>query len=160
MEGGAHFSSCGKYRYFLRRCWDPTKPEVTFIGLNPSTATGSIDDPTIRRCIGYAKRWGFGRLSVINLFALKTTQPKKLLAHPHPIGRENDYWIQKITLTSDLNIVCWGNHGAFLERDRAVLAMIPKPFCLKHNRSGQPAHPLYLSYSAEPFPFLESNTAS
>ena len=160
MESGALFSSCGKYRYSLWRGWNPTKPKVTFIGLNPSTATESIEDPTIRRCIGYAKRWGYGRLSVVNLFAFRATQPEILLAHPQPIGRENDYWIQHMVSESDLNIVCWGNLGAFLGRDRSVLAMIPKPYCLKLNRSGQPAHPLYLPYSVEPFPFRESNRAS
>ena len=78
IESGAHFSPCERYRYRLWRCWDASKWKLAIIGLNPSTATHEEDDPTIRRCIGFAKRDGYGGLLMLNLFALRSTDPKGL----------------------------------------------------------------------------------
>lgn len=72
----ADFSACGTYRYALRKIWLPAAPQVLFIGLNPSTADEKSDDPTIRRCLGFARSWGYGGLIVANLFAYRTTAPQ------------------------------------------------------------------------------------
>lgn len=89
MIKSAIISECGKYRYSLSRIWDENKANVLFIMLNPSTADGDVDDPTIRRCIGFAKSWGYGGIYVGNLFAYRATDPKELLKVENPIGFEN-----------------------------------------------------------------------
>jgi len=143
-----------RYRYMLERTRKPrpTRAEsVTFIGLNPSTADETHDDPTIRRCIGFMQSWGYQRLIVVNLFALRATQPADLRNARRPIGPNNDAAIAQAIKRSALTIVCWGNHGNWLDRDQAVLAMLnKKTHCLQINKSGAPAHPLYQPASREP----------
>jgi len=78
VKGSASISRDGRYRYALRRVWDPRNPSVLFIGLNPSTADHQQDDPTIRRCIRFARDWGFGELIAANLFAFRTKSPRLL----------------------------------------------------------------------------------
>src|SRR5690606_18576726 len=95
MNGTARFSPCGQYRYLLTRpipapFWKPDAGEAVFVMLNPSTADASEDDPTIRRCIGFAKEWGCTGLTVANLYALRSTDPKGLWKHRDPVGPEND----------------------------------------------------------------------
>ena len=80
MKSGAIFSSCRKYRYALWRNWDETKPCVMIIGLNPSTADENENDPTITRCINFAKSWGYGGVCVTNLFAYCATVPSDMKA--------------------------------------------------------------------------------
>lgn len=93
MTGGAHLSACGAYRYALRRTWDPARPAALFVGLNPSTADAERDDPTTRRCVRFARDWGFGGLLVGNLFAYRATRPRDLRAAAEPVGPENDWWL-------------------------------------------------------------------
>jgi hypothetical protein len=75
---GAEFSDCGTYRYALWRTWNALQPGVLFVGLNPSTADATTDDPTIRRCIGFAKRWGYGGITMANVFAYRATDPREM----------------------------------------------------------------------------------
>lgn len=156
LEAAAHFSPCGRYRYTLQRSWDAGGPAVLFVGLNPSTADAERNDPTIRRCIGYAKNWGFGRLVVANLFALRATDPRDLLAASEPVGPENDRWLAKCQAEADLVVAAWGNHGVHLGRSAAVLRELKNPHCLRINASGEPAHPLYLPGDLAPFPLPET----
>ena len=104
MEKGAILSTDRKYRYVLTRIWDETKPTVVFIGLNPSIADEEKDDQTIRKCIGYSKRWGNGKLIMVNLFAFRSTGPSLLKRVEDPVGPENDSYIQKYVSESDLVI--------------------------------------------------------
>ena len=90
LESTADFSFCGQYRYTLTRVWSLERGLVLFVGLNPSTADAERDDPTVRRCVGYARRWGFGGVLVANLFAYRATDPRDLLAVSYPIGPRND----------------------------------------------------------------------
>jgi hypothetical protein len=143
VNKNATFSDCRKYRYALSRTWDGKKKTVLFIGLNPSTADENIDDPTIRRCINYAQNWGYGSLLMVNLFAYRATIPTELKNVKNPIGNDNDLHITELLKKADLAVATWGNEGSLLNRDKDVKKIIPKLMCLKINKSGQPAHPLY-----------------
>ena len=141
----AIFSSCRTYRYSLSRIWDKKKKYVLFIGLNPSTANEEEDDPTIRRCVIYAKNWGYGGIMMVNLFAYRTSLPSNLKKVKYPVGKDNDKYIVTLSKKADITIAAWGNNGNLYSRDKQVLELIPILMCLKLNKSGQPAHPLYLS---------------
>ena len=140
----ANFSSCRKYRYSLSRIWDKQKKFVLFIGLNPSTADEGMDDPTIRRCSGYAQHWGYGGFMIVNLFAYRTTFPSNLKKVKCPVGSENDKYIIKLSKKADITVAAWGDNGNLYNRDKQVLSLVPNLVCLKINKSRQPAHPLYL----------------
>ena len=145
MNTNAQFSSCRRYRYTLWRVWDEGKPHVAFIGLNPSTADASQDDPTIRRCMGFARDWGYGGLLMLNLFAFRATDPAELLKARDPIGPDNDHFINTLAPTAARVVAAWGNHGQHLNRAAAVRGSVPELYALKINQSGEPGHPLYLS---------------
>lgn len=147
----ATISVCEKYRYDLFRIWDMTTDHVTFIGLNPSTADEETDDPTIRRCIAYAKSWGYGGIRMVNLFAYRATEPKDMMGADDPIGSQNDNLLKGArTHPRSLIIAAWGNHGSFQGRDIAVRKIVGGLHYLKLNKSGQPAHPLYLRADLKP----------
>ena len=150
MEKSAILSADRKYRYVLTRIWDEAKPTVVFIGLNPSTADEKTDDPTIRKCIGYAKRWGYGKLIMVNIFAFRSTDPSLLKRVEDPIGPDNDSYIQKCVSESNSVIACWGKHGKLLNRDKVLMDSLPNLVCLKRNKNGTPHHPLYLSKDVTP----------
>ena len=140
----ATFSSCRTYRYSLSRVWDKKKKYVLFIGLNPSTANEEADDPTIRRCVNYAKDWGYGGFMMVNLFAYRTTLPSNLKKVKYPVGSKNDKYIVILSKKADITVAAWGNNGNLYSREKHVLHLVPSLMCLKINKSGQPAHPLYL----------------
>ena len=144
-RGGAVFDASGVYRYGLWREWDAARPAVAFVMLNPSTADGERNDPTIRRCLGFARSWGFGRLEVVNLFALRATNPAQLAQHPEPIGPENDDHIRAAISTATTVVAAWGTHGELGGRDTAVSRLLPSSACdLGRTRAGHPRHPLYV----------------
>lgn len=148
----ARFSSCKRYRYRLEREWNEGRGTVLFIGLNPSTADHRRDDPTIRRCVRFARDWGYRRMQIVNLFAYRATYPEDLLTAADPVGSSNDRWISSSHKEADLTVACWGNHGMHLQRDRIIRKRLDRLHCLRMNRSQQPAHPLYLKASLRPRP--------
>lgn len=150
----ARFSKCRQYRYALWRSWDERGPQVMFIGLNPSTADAKSDDPTIRRCIRFAQDWGFGSLCMVNVFAYRSTDPSRLREIENPVGRFNDRIIRHLQRDCQKVILAWGNHAEWQQRYLEVRRLIKQPYCLKVNKSGQPAHPLYLSADLQPTPYL------
>ena len=150
MNTGANFSACRKYRYVLWRKWDTSKPYALFIGLNPSTADEIEDDPTINRCINYARDWGYGGLYMANLFAFRATNPDDMMSASDPVGPDNDSWIKKLSHDASIVIAAWGNDGSYNGRSKEVVSMIPSLMCLKINKTGEPAHPLYQPGSATP----------
>ena len=160
MQRFAQFSSCRKYRYVLERKWDNALPNVLFIGLNPSRADENSDDPTIRRCINFAKTWGFGGFRIVNLFAFCSHDPQELFKAKDPVGVKNDRILKKYISTEEDTILIWGNHGNFLKRNEKVLKLIKKPLCLKINKNGAPAHPLYLKSTLKPIPYIFENENS
>ena len=153
----AVLSDCKKYRYSLSRVWDDNKPRVLFIMLNPSTADAENDDPTIRRCIGFAKYWGYGGLYVVNLFSLRATNPKDLLTAPFVVGVENEKWFRRMSALAHLVVCAWGNSLIVdklqkrLDHTWKPLSWISKPLhYLELSNDGTPKHPLYLPKTLKP----------
>jgi hypothetical protein len=147
----AVLSPCRLYRYELWRCFAPG-PTVAFVGLNPSTADETTDDATIRKCVGFAKRWGYGSLVMVNLFAWRATDPRDMLKVADPVGPLNDATLRRLYATVGILIAAWGNDGKHLGRDKAVMEMLPNLHCIKRNKDGSPAHPLYQPGNSTPFP--------
>ena len=133
---------------------------VLFIGLNPSTADSTKDDPTLRRCVHFAQSRGYGSVSIVNLFAYRSTDPKVLLRLEEPSGPKNDLWIRKLAKISDIVIAAWGNVGSINDRSRHVLDLVPHLYCLKVNRTGEPSHPLYLPRTCRPVRFAVTKPSS
>lgn len=149
----AYLSHDGRYRYVLRRVWDDEKPTITWVMLNPSTANADTDDHTIRKCMAYARRWGAGSIHVVNLYALRATDPRELWTADDPVGG----WANELALVAALNecdpvrgdrvIVAWGTNarpdrvGRFADvaRDAGVTL-----HALRITRSGAPGHPARL----------------
>lgn len=147
MEMSAEISACRRYRYALWRKW-AAGPQVLFLMLNPSIADGSVDDPTIRRCIGFARSWGFGSLAVGNLFAVRTPDPIVMKRSSSPVGPENDARLRELQDSASLVVAAWGNDGAFRGRSDAVRGFLRAPHVLGLTRLGQPRHPLYVASTA------------
>lgn len=119
-----------------------------FIGLNPSTADETKDDPTVRRCIGFAKRWGYGGIYMLNLFAFRSTDPKKLLEVPNPYGPENSQFLRMYAESAGVIVAAWGAFPLARERGRFVEGIVTHPlYCLGTTKSGAPRHPLYVPYT-------------
>jgi hypothetical protein len=168
-ERGAWFSDCRTWRYALWRDWrdltvsslDTTRPSryLNFLMLNPSTADERTNDPTVERCERRARKLGYDGLLVTNLFAFRATDPKVMRAAADPIGPDNDEAILLTASRSELVICAWGAHGAFRHRSKQVLALLREAGCgdklraLKVSGSGEPWHPLYLSYDLMPIVF-------
>jgi hypothetical protein len=153
MRAGATIDVTGLYRYWLWREWDSASLKVGFVMLNPSRADGAMDDPTIRRCIGFARSWGYGGLEVVNLFAYRTANPRELRQAVDPVGQDNDIYLRSLVQRVDRIILAWGNWGNWQGRDRAALALLgdsTKLYCLDWTKTGQPKHPLYLRASCLP----------
>lgn len=148
----AHLSPTGMYRYSLTRVWDGTLPQLGWIMLNPSTADAEVDDPTIGKCMGFARRGGYGGIAVANLFAFRATDPKDLKRSPEPIGPDNDAWISWTLGACHHTVLAWGAHGSFLGRSKEINEMIDTLGCgsatyaLARTKDGEPRHPLYLPY--------------
>lgn len=151
----AVLSPDGLYRYTLTRELSDDPRTVNFVMLNPSRADHEVDDPTATRCIGYARRWGFGRLVLTNLFALRSTDPKALRSASDRIGPDNDRHLVEQARGASLVVCAWGNDGALGERWRRVVKLLTEAgvtlHALKLTGQGRPSHPLYLPGDAVPF---------
>ena len=151
MHSGAIIT--GNYRYLLWREWSSSRPTISFIMLNPSRADAEINDPTITRCINFAKSWGYGRLEVVNLFAYRTPHPSLLKQVAEPIGKDNDRYILESVARSDRVILAWGNHGSWQKQDIYTLKLLKNYtnlYSLGITKQGCPCHPLYLRSTVKP----------
>lgn len=126
---------------------------AAFICLNPSTADETNDDPTVRRCIRYAKAWGMSGMFMLNIFAYRATDPKEMMTQDDPVGPYNDMYIKNRTSISTIVIAAWGTHGVYKNRETEIMKMLPDLKCLKVTKDGHPAHPLYLKKDLEPISF-------
>jgi hypothetical protein len=152
---GALISPCGRYRYRLWRLWDPHLPVMVWVMLNPSTADADVDDPTIRKCIGFAKAQRHGGIFVVNLFAWRATDRTELTRVADPIGPENDAHIRWACAAPILATIVagWGSDRFARPRATTVSVMISGAVardikCFRRSASGAPWHPLYLPYSS------------
>ena len=158
MKRGAVFSECRRYRYALWRIWDEDMRYAMFICLNPSTADEAKDDPTVRRCAGFTRSWGYGGLYMANLFAYRSTDYRALKGGQDPVGPETDEWLRRLAQEAGVIVAAWGNQGSYRDRDWAVVEMFPDLCCLALTKHGQPGHPLYLKGDLRPTPLhLERN---
>lgn len=159
----AVLSPCGTYRYHLRREWLTGEGTACWIMLNPSTADAELDDPTIRRVVGFSQRWGFAAAEVVNLYAYRATDPKAMRAAERSgvdvVGPDNDDWIVEAAYDARLVIAGWGAHEpAGSARSMAVVELLAdragqRAWSLGVSRSGQPRHPLMLGYDTEREPW-------
>lgn len=138
----ALFSADREYRYWLYRNWNESKPVAACIGLNPSTANERTDDPTIRRLKSILNNHGYGGFYMLNLFALVSVYPTRLLTHENPIG-DNEHWIETLTNARDV-IFCWGAFPQAKNRAQEVINRFPYAKCFGQTSDGSPKHPLYL----------------
>ena len=128
---------------------------MAFVLLNPSTADAEQNDPTLRRCIGFARHWGFGTLEVVNLFAYRTPHPAALRLARDPVGPDNDRHLLAALGRAELLVTAWGVHGAWRGRDREVARLLldqekspgKSLHCLGLTKGGFPRHVLYLERS-------------
>lgn len=158
----AVFSPCRQYRYRLSRQFGMGDRTVAFVGVNPSIADEAINDATIRKMCGFAMRWGFDRIEVVNLFAWRSTDVHQLARVADPIGPENDIHIVNALADANRTVVCWGSlHKLPLRlcdrvlQVREIVAAAGVDVCqLGTTKNGDPRHPLMLSYKTELEPWL------
>lgn len=159
VERAAELSDDGLYRYWLARRWDGDDQDahpVTWVMLNPSTADHQVDDNTIRRCMGFTDQFGYVAMAVVNLFALRSRDPKALARTEaeggDPVGPLNDEHLKEVFSSSALVIAAWGAHAFAQPRAVAVRALAEDAghtlLCLGRTKDGHPKHPLYLPWNA------------
>lgn len=157
MNKDAVLSVCGTFRYRLTRRWDYTSPVLVFVMLNPSTADAAVDDPTIRRCMSFARIANYGGIEVVNLYAYRCSKPEGLNLAGWPVGVDNDRHIEEAC--RDKIVYCaWGAHARRNTVRMWTVYQIIRRVALSVNalaitNDGMPRHPLYLSGSCKPFPY-------
>jgi hypothetical protein len=160
VESGAIFDVSGRYRYSLSRTWSAYHPRILFVLLNPSTANEYKNDPTIRRCISFARTWNFGSIEVVNLFAYRATDYGELFKVSDPIGAENNRFLMQAVERCSTVVLGWGTRGTLLGRDRQVMSLFAGKkdvYCLGITNDGQPRHPLYVKGNTCLVPFRNAH---
>lgn len=159
IASNAYRSDDRLYRYLLWRIWDIDRPAQLWIMLNPSTASETDDDPTIRKCKEFSRRAGYGGISIANLFAFRATSPKDLFKANNPIGPVNQQFLTQALLAARnvpaiKVIAAWGAHGRDTSMEsyvRCQAAALGMPlYALRVTKDGAPGHPLYIPYTAQP----------
>ena len=160
MTGSAVLSDCQRYRYRLERIWDPQKPKILWIGMNPSTADAQYNDPTCTREINFSKDWGFGHYLKSNILDYRATFPKDLPDDPNQAasqtGRQH---LLEMAQSADLVIAAWGKLPAKLANQGTIVAQLLNTHhiplkCMGRNKDGSPKHPLYLPKTQKPQDFI------
>lgn len=155
--GTATYDGDRGYRYRLSRLWDPALPRCCFVMLNPSTATATVLDPTVRRCVSFARAWGFGAVEVVNIYALRATDPEVLRRVADPVGAGNDRALLAAARAADAVIAAWGAHVSARDRTGVVRRLLDEAgiglTALRLTRDGAPGHPLYVRSGTVPLPY-------
>jgi hypothetical protein len=162
-HSGAVLSDDRKHRFWLHRCWGNPTRRCVFVGLNPSTADESQDDPTIRKCVGFATRWGFGAIDMVNLFSIRSTDPDALVALGGDLNRpDSDGWLRDRFAIASRIVLAWGAHPRLRRiietRSFVVRTLVPVGADvgdLGKAAGGAPRHPLMLPY-VTPFSVREA----
>lgn len=158
IASDALISDCGRYRYFLLRRWGANETNrCMFVGLNPSTADAYEDDPTIRRCVGFAKAWGFDALYMMNAYAFRATNPKVMKRQSDPVGPYCDENLKAVAAMCKLHVACWGTHIETY-RQTELRRMLPRLQHLGLTSGGYPKHPLYLPKTAHLQAWVETGS--
>lgn len=157
VKSEAVFSACGTRRTLLTRCWDESLPSIMFIGMNPSTADVQVDDPTVRKECGYARRWGYGGIIKCNVMDYRATDPRTLLTVGPSTPNNLDQIQQQLNRVSSV-VAVWGRLPPVLKCHAQAVAQLLVNFpgtvlCLGVNQDGSPRHPLYLRNDLKPVPF-------
>ncbi len=155
-DAGAVFSADQQHRYRRWRGWGDPEQRILFVMLNPSTADELQLDPTVRRCVRFAQRWGYGALAVGNIFSLRSTDPAALYGVVHDHQRHN-WHLRRMAELAQLVIAAWGVHGAHQNRGAEVARILgrARPLrCVGITKGGHPRHPLYLPGDSTPVPFM------
>ncbi len=160
VQRSAVFSPCGNYRYSLTRVWDDTKPRVCFLMQNPSVADDREDDPTVKKCIGFARRWGFGSIVVVNIRAFVATDPTDVgcaaARGMDTVGPDNARYVRDaISQCMSLVVACGGDES-MLDAARETLAgcdVAAEISCIGYTKDDVPKHPSRLGYSTPREPF-------
>ncbi len=162
MRRGAFIE--GVHRYHLWRAWVPGARSLTWVMLNPSTADGDVDDPTVRKCIGFARQWGFGSIDVVNAYSYRTRSPKELRASGYPNGTHADAAIRGVLRRyTDRVVYAWGTKALgdrVAQVDALVRAEGFEPWTLGLTQGGHPQHPLYVPYETELTRFMGAYDAA
>lgn len=148
LDCNAYFSRDRRHRYWLSRQMSMDPGCVAFVGLNPSTADERTDDPTVRRCIGYAMTWGYGRMLMLNLHAYRSTDPRGLEYVDDPVGEENATQLLALARAADLVVCAWGAnalHVDAIDIAHTMAATVEDLKCFGLTKDGHPKHPLYLA---------------
>lgn len=162
-EKGAIISECGLYRYELTRDWErePSTPRLPIIGLNPSVASATLDDPTIRRCVSFAKRDSFSGITMLNLYAFRATDPEEMFKADDPVGPDNMKYLElhaAISISQGAPILCaWGAGGSGGLARYVTKLLVDKGaslVCLGLTKQGHPRHPLYVKGDTPFSPYL------
>ena len=158
VEKTATISPCGRYRHALGRYWNREAGFVLFIGLNPSTADAEQDDPTIRRCVRFARDWGYGGIEMGNLFDWRATDPKDCRrAMAFAVSDKNDACLRVRAAESRFVIAAWGAAAWAQDRIsqvfRGVFNEERRWHCLGLTKGGSPRHPLYVPAVTKPILF-------
>ncbi len=155
MKRATIFSADRAHRYTLWREWIGGTGYVQFIGLNPSTADEVQNDPTVRRCIAFAKAWGYSAMCMTNLFAYRATNPDVMKRHADPVGSLNNWALLHVAGQAALIVAAWGVHGTHQQRGWRVRRLLEADHhlhCLGRTKDGEPKHPLYLRADTRPVP--------
>lgn len=156
----AVISACQTFRYILVRHWDESNcRRLVFVMLNPSKADAQLDDTTVRKCIGFAQRLGFGGIEIINLYAYRATKPADLKAAGWPVGPDNfNHHAAVLNMAHARNangvVICaWGANARgrpeVARFQELALAFGVPLYALKRSADGTPHHPLMLPYSSK-----------
>lgn len=153
VDAGADISPCGRYRYRLWRVWDRGLSRLVFIMLNPSTADGRADDPTIRSCARLARALGYGAIEIVNLFAWRATKPADLPLPPSRARGAGNARAIEAAVRRGVVVCAWGAHKYAVDVAPGVLSVVAlhkrHAYCLGRTKSGAPRHPLYVRTDAK-----------
>jgi hypothetical protein len=155
--GTATYDAGRRYRYRLSRLWEPALSRCCFVMLNPSTADAATPDPTLRRCVRFARAWGHGAVELVNVCALRSTDPTTLRDADDPVGPDNDRALLAATRAADVVVAGWGACAAAGDRADVVRRLLgdagTQLSALRLTRDGAPGHPLYVRSDAVPVPY-------